>query len=401
MKHAFIALLVLFSAITTLAQKHNLFADVGTLRGFSATYNYRVAKHFGAGIGVQGYRFSPTELDYYYDRKRFVPGVFADLRLNIRPLKRGQMFSFLDLGIDLYKQDKSYYRDSNYIFTIPHDNGFYIGFGFGYFRRVTKGGGGPYTSLKFVTNWYTSYFYDIVSPANDRIYPSADFGVALSLGYRFGHRQDKFVAAGKQKKEVLQTKKEMKKEEPKPPKQIVKKEKRDRDLGPMPDQKHHLYADVGISHSRFYPGFSATYNYRPVRFIGLGVGIQGYAWYPTMTNPHQFVPGVIGDLRFNVRPGKSSQFFSFLNVGIDFYKHNNTTEPDSNLIYSVSRNNGTYGALGFGYFLRLTRRGGGLYTSVKIMTNFYKTDVYDITTKEQYTETHDRGTLVISYGFKF
>lgn len=173
------------------AQKHHLFADVGYTPGFSVTYNYKIAKHLGAGIGVQGYKFYRA----YEDFRQFTPGVFGDIRLYIRPEKNNQFILFLDLGIDIYKQDKRYFhfynlnnryqRDSTVIYNIPHNNGFYTGLGFGYFRRMTKSGGGPYVSLKAVSNWFTLRGYSIVSEDNDIVLSSAGGAMALSLGFKF------------------------------------------------------------------------------------------------------------------------------------------------------------------------------------------------------------------------
>src|SRR5690349_6855669 len=99
MRYALTALLVVFNIIGATAQRHQAFADVGVPAGFSITYNYKFARHWSTGIGAQGYKFFPTDFNYKYSVKPFVPGIFADIRFTARPQKRGQLFSFLDLGM--------------------------------------------------------------------------------------------------------------------------------------------------------------------------------------------------------------------------------------------------------------------------------------------------------------
>lgn len=62
MKNALTALLVLVAPLSLSAQKHFVYTDAGLSLayfdpGFSATYNYNLAKHIGLGAGVQGYVF--------------------------------------------------------------------------------------------------------------------------------------------------------------------------------------------------------------------------------------------------------------------------------------------------------------------------------------------------------
>lgn len=166
-------------------------------------------------------------------------------------------------------------------------------------------------------------------------------------------------------------------------------------------QKHNLFADGGICFSRINPGLSATYNYKPLKFLGVGAGIQAYDFFPTITNGHQYIPALFADLRLTVFPGKKNQVFFFYNLGIDFYKHTNTFYADETVIYNVPRDNGTYTGVGIGYFHRTTPRGGGFYISVKTVSNGYMTNAYDLVAKEQYEEKWSRGSLVLAGGFKF
>jgi hypothetical protein len=166
-------------------------------------------------------------------------------------------------------------------------------------------------------------------------------------------------------------------------------------------QKHYIYADGAISLAYLHPGFSATYNYQPVKYIGIGIGAQGYVFHPATTNPRHFTPAVFADLRFRIRPEKISQYFVLLDGGINFYKHNNDSVLAGNHIYSVPNDNGVYVGLGLGYFLRLTYRGWGAYTSVKLINNTYKKNEYDVITNEERSITSGGGTIILSLGFRF
>jgi hypothetical protein len=166
-------------------------------------------------------------------------------------------------------------------------------------------------------------------------------------------------------------------------------------------QKHNLYADGGLCLAYNDPGFSATYNYNFIKYIGIGAGVQGYAFHPAATNIRHFTPAVFADLRFRIRPEKISQYFAFVDVGYNFYKHNNDSLQEGNFIYSVPQDNGIYGGLGIGYFLRLTHRGWGPYATVKLISNNCKVDQRNILTNEKGSQHQTRSTLVISLGFRF
>ncbi|MBZ0097919.1 MAG: hypothetical protein K8F30_02490, partial [Taibaiella sp.] len=130
---------------------------------------------------LQGYRVPRTRAHI----RQFTPAIYGDIRLNIRPEKNNQLFSFLDLGINLYQQDKIDERDSTRVADISHNNGFYSGIGMGYFRRMTKRGGGPYASLKMMFNWYTITAYSIVAENYDMRWWSGSGSFAFSLGFKF------------------------------------------------------------------------------------------------------------------------------------------------------------------------------------------------------------------------
>lgn len=181
MKNIPILLIFVFSSALASAQTHNIYADVGVPPGVSVTYNYRLAKHFSVGAGVQGYKF-PLPLE---SGSRFTPALYADIRINIMPSKKNQLFNFWDFGMNVYKQNISYYRDNTHVGLIPHNNGFYFGLGLGYFRRMTVRGGGPYLSVKVLSNWFNVRGYSIVSKEEDISLLSADIRLALCLGFKF------------------------------------------------------------------------------------------------------------------------------------------------------------------------------------------------------------------------
>lgn len=167
-----------------------------------------------------------------------------------------------------------------------------------------------------------------------------------------------------------------------------------------PAQKNDLYADAGLSFARFIPGGSITYNHNLFPFMGLGLGFQGYDFHYTMVN-FQFVPALYADLRFKIRPQKISQFIVFLDVGVNMYAHNTRTWRQGDVVYAVRNDNGIYTGPGIGYFLNLTPEGGGIYTTLKLLSNSYKTDAYNTVTKEKTIESWGDATLVYSIGFKF
>lgn len=166
-------------------------------------------------------------------------------------------------------------------------------------------------------------------------------------------------------------------------------------------QKHFLYADGGLSLAYFDPGFSATYNYNPVKFIGMGVGTQSYVFHPVITDPRYFTPAIYADVRFRIRPQKISQYFVIMDLGIDFYKHNNDSVAEGGYLYSVPKDNGVYLGLAIGYFLRLTYRGWGPYATVKLLNNFYKRNELDLATNQPASQNVIGGTLILSLGFRF
>lgn len=176
-----LTLLFILSLQPVFAQKHSIYADAGYRPSISATYNYKLTQHLGVGIGIQAYSFTPTP----NLSSIFMPSIFANLRVKMLTTKKNQLFTFLDFGINFYKQDKSYRRDSTTISHYPHNNGFNWGIGLGYFRLMTKRGGGPYLSLKLISNWYTLRGYSIVSERDEIGLLNIEARPIIALGFKF------------------------------------------------------------------------------------------------------------------------------------------------------------------------------------------------------------------------
>lgn len=180
MSRTLIILFVLLYPIAAFAQQHSIYADLGYTPGFSVTYNYKLAKRLGAGAGVHVYRIHRT----WQDGVDFTPALYGNIRLNIRPEKKGQLFLMLDVGMNFYKQDKSYHRESTYLFNIPNNNGIYTGLALGYMRRMTKRGGGPYVSLKPMVNWFSMRRY-YIDEDRESAWIGGGGNVALNFGFKF------------------------------------------------------------------------------------------------------------------------------------------------------------------------------------------------------------------------
>jgi hypothetical protein len=95
-------------------------------------------------------------------------------------------FVFLNHGIDLYQQNNHYkIVDNKSLYYVPGSAGLYIGLGLGYFRRITKRGGGPYASLKMISNWYTAKEYYFFSGKKKSDMFLGDGNLVFCLGFKF------------------------------------------------------------------------------------------------------------------------------------------------------------------------------------------------------------------------
>jgi hypothetical protein len=125
-----------------------------------------------------------------------------------------------------------------------------------------------------------------------------------------------------------------------------------------------------------------------------------YDFHATRTN-FQPVPALFWDLRFNICSGKKSQYFLFLDAGLNIYKRTNEQWIDGNNYYAVKEDNGSYTGLGIGYFRPQTTRGWGHYVSLKLISNTYRANAYNNATGEKSVGNWSDGTIVVSFGFKF
>jgi hypothetical protein len=168
-------------------------------------------------------------------------------------------------------------------------------------------------------------------------------------------------------------------------------------------QKHHLFVDAATPLSSGCPGFSLTYCYKTTKHNLIGLGIQGYNIDPTFNNALQFTPAVFADFRLVFRPYKKNQFFIFTDLGINFYKHNNNyySAPYNHILKDVG-DKGFYMGLGFTYFRRMTKKGGGPYVMLKMISNWHSVQEYHPATGQldQKSLSFD-AVPTLSLGFKF
>jgi hypothetical protein len=162
-----------------------------------------------------------------------------------------------------------------------------------------------------------------------------------------------------------------------------------------------VYADAGLCLAYINPGFSVTCDYNLGKKMAVGVGVQEYVFHAAVTNEHQVTPAVFGEVRFTKHPFKKYHFFEFLDLGMDVYTHNNYYTRDGNSIYNVPKDNGVYAGLGLGFMRCMTKHYGGLYGSLKFISNWYKDEQYNLVTMQQHAGSAGDGTFVVSAGFKF
>jgi hypothetical protein len=150
MRYALSVILLLLSISLVHAQKYNGYVDVSVPGispfALSATYNYKLKKHFGLGGGIQVFNYHPVT-----NRPGLIPAAFADLRFYHRPGKTHQFFSMIDIGASIYKAGSGYnkYMSAYYSYR---GGSFYLGLGFGYLYSITRRGGGPYAAFRILSN---------------------------------------------------------------------------------------------------------------------------------------------------------------------------------------------------------------------------------------------------------
>jgi hypothetical protein len=184
LKNAFmkntLMILLLMSSLSGFAQKNIFFADIGLpldthIPGVCVTYNRKLIRHFGVGIGIQ---------EYYFEESRgrndnvniLMPAVFADLR-GYFGRRKGLFMLIADFGADFYHADP-------YGTVSGHTNGIYTGLGFGYSYRLNKRGVGPYVTLKFTSDTHSEKQY-IPGTADQTNGTYMDGTVVAAIGCKF------------------------------------------------------------------------------------------------------------------------------------------------------------------------------------------------------------------------
>lgn len=160
---------------------------------------------------------------------------------------------------------------------------------------------------------------------------------------------------------------------------------------------HHVYADMGTKST-----ISLTYNYNVSRHWGWGAGVQRGKWDNGYAINQHYISSIFADMHFSMRPKKNNQFFSNLDFGMDLYKHDKRYYLDSVILYDFSGKSSLYTALGFGYMRRITKRGGGIYVSLRFVFDMYKVNIYSYIADDKNTTTKwANGNGILSIGFKF
>jgi hypothetical protein len=172
MKTLFVLLFSLCSVTTLFAQKgRDIYTDVSLPLGLSATYDFRVARHFEVGGGIQA-----------FNNRRKYKNITSSIFLDLRPYwqkKKNLFFILADFGITTYlgeTPDPAKYEVAPF--------GAYSALGFGYCRTITKRGMGPYISFALRGASYQEHYSVASSPA------AADYTVIdatglLSVGFKF------------------------------------------------------------------------------------------------------------------------------------------------------------------------------------------------------------------------
>jgi len=185
MKKTIIIYLLCICSIAAKAQKYQVFGDVGisTLlfksTDFSATIDMMHNRNFGLGLGAQTVSTNIYIASRHTDTptKVFKTSLFLDARCNLF-IRKSFIFLFTDLGISLYHQPAiAGVQDG-------HNNGFYLGLGFGYCYPLTARGMGPYISVKLASDayYYTEYSPVTLQPSKAGI---LDGTGVLALGFKF------------------------------------------------------------------------------------------------------------------------------------------------------------------------------------------------------------------------
>lgn len=167
---AFIALPQVASA----QNKHSVFADAGynssyNSLGGSITYSRKIAPRLGIGAGVQV--FNDANIS------RVKKAAYLDLRA-YWPVRKSLLFTMVDAGANFYKGYTT-------PFTKMPGRSFFSAFGFGYGYTINKRGMGPYASIKFQSDTYTSKGYSPAMPGYESKVQTFEGAFVFSAGFKF------------------------------------------------------------------------------------------------------------------------------------------------------------------------------------------------------------------------
>ena len=154
--------------------KHSIFADAGYNSSYgspggSITYSRKVAPRLGIGAGVQV--FNDANIS------RVKKAAYLDLRA-YWPVRKSLLFTMVDAGAN-------FYRGYSTAFTEIPGRSFFSAFGFGYGYMINKRGMGPYASIKFQSDAYTSKGYSSAMPGYESKVQTLEGAFVLSAGFKF------------------------------------------------------------------------------------------------------------------------------------------------------------------------------------------------------------------------
>ncbi len=113
------------------------------------------------------------------------------------------------------------------------------------------------------------------------------------------------------------------------------------------------------------------------------------------------IPTIFGELRLNIAPEKPRRFYVFVDIGYNFYRHNNNIWVEGDEKYVVTGDNGRYTGAGIAYAWEVGDGDMLLYVSLKMIDNSYNVRSVNTISNVETADLLDRGTLVPSFGIRF
>lgn len=156
------------------------------------------------------------------------------------------------------------------------------------------------------------------------------------------------------------------------------------------DETSQSFFDVGVN-AHFNPGASIIGDYKPIPFLGVGFGLQGYQFYSNYVKKNCFVPALIFDVRLYKDVGDHGQIYVFGNIGSGF-----STPKYTNAEYSVESKFRLTAAGGVGYSYKwfyISLKGVGINEKAKFTE--YSGAQY---TKKEWNTSSDYN-IILSVGF--